>query len=283
MKNCVRVMDLSNIVINALREDIGTADITTNAVVPPDKCVKAALLAKEDCVICGLNIARFVFKTHDKSIRFKPAVAEGSWVRKGKTLAFVSGRARSILTAERVALNFLSYLSGISTKTHMFVSALKPFRAKIVDTRKTTPGLRILEKYAVRIGGGFNHRMSLDEMYLIKDNHLQVIGGIKGVRGLSRRHKLEIEVKNLEEFRQALEINPDIIMLDNMSIKDMKRAVSMRDSRLRTPESGLKLEASGGITLKNLSKVASCGVDIISVGELTHSVSSIDISLEILQ
>jgi nicotinate-nucleotide pyrophosphorylase (carboxylating) len=278
--------DVKNIIINALKEDIGFKDITTDTVIPKDKLVDAIILAKEDCVVCGLGVASCVLKEQDKDIQFKSLVKEGDFVKKGKILAKIHGRARSILTSERAALNFLSLLSGISTATRKFVDAVKPHKAKIIDTRKTIPGLRILEKYAVRIGGGFNHRMSLDEMILIKDNHLKVVGDRLWVVGFKKNFpqvKTEIEVKTLKEFNKALKLKPDIIMLDNMIVKDMKRAVLIRNSLSpNTYHLTPKLEASGGITLKNVKHVASSGVDMISIGALTHSVNSVDISLEII-
>lgn len=283
--NYFKEPEIKNIVINALQEDIGSSDITTDLFVPRNKFVRAVLVAKEPCVISGLVIAALVFKARDKSIRFKPLVKDGDPVKKGKVIAAIYGRAKSILTAERVALNFISHLSGISTTTRSFVNAIKPYKVKIIDTRKTTPGLRLLEKYAVRMGGGFNHRHSLDEMVMVKDNHLKVLNGFKGLTGLakvSEKYQVELEVNNLKEFRIALELKPDIIMLDNMSIKDIKRAVKFKNSKLKTKNSKLKLEASGCITLKNVKQTAACGVDMISVGCLTHSVNSIDISLETL-
>jgi nicotinate-nucleotide pyrophosphorylase (carboxylating) len=279
MKSYYNKLDTREIIKDALKEDIATKDITTNAFVPKYKYINGIILAKQDCVVCGLAIASCVFKMLDKNIKFKDLTKEGTLVKKGKVIARISGKARSILTAERVALNFLSLLCGISTKTRKFVEAVKPFKAKIIDTRKTLPGLRVLEKYAVRIGGGFNHRMSLDEMIMIKDNHLQVLGSKFWAQGLEKRLrgiKTEIEVKTLKEFNKALRLRPDIIMLDNMSISDMNKAVKIRNN-LKP-----KLEASGGITLKNVKQIASTGVDMISVGALTHSVNSIDISLEIL-
>ncbi len=282
--------EVKKIFLNALREDIRTKDITTDAVIPKDKFAKGIILAKEDFVVCGLAVVLSIFKILDKNIKFKALVKEGDFVKKGKAIAKFSGRARSILTAERVALNFLSILCGISTTTRKFVNAVKPFKTKIIDTRKTIPGLRILEKYAVRIGGGFNHRISLDEMILIKDNHIKVIGdrlwviGSKVIKNkIPSQVRIEIEVKNLKEFRKALKLNPNTIMLDNMSIKDMREVVILRNSLSpNTQHLTPKLEASGGITLKNVKQVASTGVDMISVGALTLSVNSVDISLEIL-
>jgi len=275
----VKDLDIRGIVAFALKEDIGAKDITTEMLIPRNKFVKAILIAKEDCLVCGLSLASLVFKLQDKNIKFKPLISEGKLVKKGKAIARIQGRAKSILTAERVALNFLSFLSGIATKTRRFVEEVKPYKVKIMDTRKTIPGLRLLEKYAVRIGGGFNHRLSLDEMILVKDNHLKIIKGYQGLFRFSRGCRVELEVKTLKEFQRALKLKPDIIMLDNMSLKDIKQAVRIKNS---LPHPIPKLEASGGITLRNVKQVASTGVDMISIGDLTHSVDSVDISLEIL-
>ncbi len=276
----------TSIVKTALKEDIGKRDITTELAIPKDKLTRAILLTKEDCVVCGLDIAKRVFKEKDKKIQFKPKFLDGQQVKKGKVLAKIEGRARSILTAERVALNFLSLLSGIATKTREYIEAIKPHKIKIMDTRKTIPGLRELQKYAVRVGGGHNHRLKLDEMVLIKDNHLKVIKDYTGLPAVLRGikgYRVELEVKNLKEFKEALKIKPDIIMLDNMSIKDIKMAVMIkRESRQSAKADKTLIEASGGINLKNVRKIAACGVDIISVGDLTHSVKSVNISLEVL-
>jgi nicotinate-nucleotide pyrophosphorylase (carboxylating) len=286
----VRGPKIENIIEQALKEDIGRKDITTQIFIPEKRFMKAIILAKEPGVACGLGIAALVFRIKDRNLKFKPLVKDGQKIKKNKVLAIITGRARSILTAERVALNFLSLLCAVATKTRKFVEAVKPYKVKIVDTRKTIPGLRSLEKYAVRIGGGYNHRFKLDEMIMVKDNHLKIQNPkskiqnlIKNREKIARGIKIEIEVKNLKEFKQALKLKPDIIMLDNMSIKDTKKAVRIKNnSRLQAPGSRLKLEASGSINLKNVKKVASCGVDMISVGALTHSLDSLDISLEIL-
>ena len=290
--NYAKDADLKDFLKNALREDIGEKDITTEIFIPAEKSIKGVFLAKEDCVVCGLGVVAQLLKIQDKNIKFKPLAREGEGVRKGKTIAKVSGRAKSILTAERVALNLLTHLCGVATKTNEFVNKIKPYKAIILDTRKTTPGLRLLEKYAVRIGGGYNHRMSLDEMVLLKDNHLAVLGllgsrviGLKDIinknrKRIYKRMKIEIEVKNLKEFRAALKVKPDIIMLDNMKISDIKKAVKIRNTQYSIRNT--KIEVSGNMTIKNAKKVASCGVDMVSVGELTHSVKSVDISLEIL-
>ncbi len=291
--NYINDFELNDVVNGALKEDVGRRDITTKLIIPKNKLAKAVLLAKQDCVICGLGIASLVFKTQDKNIKFRPLFSDGELVKKGKSIARISGRAASILTAERVALNFLALLSGISTQARKFVDAVKPCKVKIMDTRKTIPGLRILQKYAVRIGGGFNHRMSLDEMVLVKDNHLKVLNPksqIPNPKQIPNKSQIpnldfEIEVTNLKGFKEALKLKPDIIMLDNMSIADMKEAVKIRDRRPPSRQAAkppTRLEASGGITLKNIKQIAATGVDWISIGALTHSVSSVDISLEIL-
>lgn len=276
--NYIKEPEIKDIIRAALKEDIGTGDITTEALIPRNKSIKAEILAKEDFVVCGLAVAALVFKLQDKSIKFKPYARDGDFVRKGAVLATVNGRATSILTAERVALNFLSMLSGIATKTKQYANAARPYKVKILDTRKTIPGLRLLEKYAVRIGGGFNHRLSLDEMVLIKDNHLKIIGGVAKLTGLHRKNKVEIEVGTLKQLKLALKLYPDIIMLDNMDIKTMKKAAILRNHIAPS----VKLEASGGINLNNIRKIASCGIDMISIGNLTHSVKSTDISLEVI-
>lgn len=281
--NYINSLPLREIVKLALREDIGRNDITTTALIPKNKKVKAALLAKEDFVVCGLHVAALVFNQMDRGIKFSPCVREGEAVKKGKIIAILSGKARSILSAERVALNFLTLLCAIATKTRKFVNAVKPHNPRILDTRKTIPGIRLLEKYAVRTGGGYNHRYCLDEMVMVKDNHLKVFGGIDKLKSLPKNFRSEIEVNNLKELRSALNLRPDIIMLDNMSSLNIAKAVRIRNkfsSGARNPLP--KLEASGGISLKNIKKVASTGVDLISVGSLTHSVDAVDISLEIL-
>jgi nicotinate-nucleotide pyrophosphorylase (carboxylating) len=281
--NYVNSLSLKEIVRAALKEDIGRRDITTTSLVTKEKKVKAVLLAKEAFVACGLQVAALVFNQMDKGIKFSPCVREGEAVKKGKTIAKLSGSARSILSAERVALNFLALLSGIATNTRKFVNAVKPYNPRVLDTRKTIPGLRLLEKYAVRIGGGYNHRYCLDETVMVKDNHLKVIGGIDKLKSLPKNFRSEIEVKNLKELKGALGLRPDIIMLDNMRIPDIRKAVKIRNKFAFGKFNPLpKLEASGGISLKNIKKIASSGVDLISVGSLTHSLDAVDISLEIL-
>ena len=274
----------------ALKEDIGQGDITTKLILPGKRTVKAVIVAKEKGVVCGLDVARLVFKTVDKKIRFRATTAEGKKVKAGRILARLEGEARSILKAERVALNFLGRLSGIATLTNNFVRRVAPYRVKIMDTRKTTPGLRMLEKYAVRCAGGFNHRMGLWDQILIKDNHLSVIShklqviSLKDlVRKIKKKSpkgvKIEIEVKNLRQFKQALETRPDIIMLDNFTLKNIRKAVKIRNESRTANRELPKLEISGGVNLNNVRGIAACGAEMISVGELTHSAKVLDVAL----
>lgn len=278
-------LKLNRVIRGALREDIGKQDITSECLIPKKKRIKAALVVKQDCLLCGINIAAQVFKLENARIKFKPLFQDGQRIKKGTVIAKLNGPAQGILSAERVALNFLSLLCGVSTRTREFVEQVKPYQAKVMDTRKTIPGLRLLEKYAVRIGGGYNHRFSLSQMLLVKDNHLKIIGGYKKLPKIAKR-KVEMEVKNLAEFKQALALQPDVIMLDNMSASNIKKAVQIvqiKNCQLPIAHRPLpRLEASGGITLKNVKIIASCGVDMISIGSLTHSINSVDISLEVL-
>ncbi len=288
--NYIKEPDLKDIILAALREDIGARDVTSDVLIPKNKNARAAILAKEDLVVCGLGVAAFTFRLQNKMIKFKALAKDGDYIRRGGVIAKVEGRARPILSAERVALNFLSLLSGIATTTREYVEAVSPYKVKILDTRKTIPGLRMLEKYAVRIGGGYNHRFSLDEMVLIKDNHIKVLGdrlwvlGFEKIREkISQKVMMEVEVRTLKEFRKALKLRPDIIMLDNMSIKDIIRAVKIRNSLISNTQHPIpKLEASGGIALKNIRQISATGVDMISIGALTHSIKSVDLSLEVL-
>jgi len=274
---------LDSIVRHALVEDIGKGDITTELTIPKDKEIKAVLIVKEDCVICGLSVAERAFKIIDNNIKFDTSYKDGRLVKKGKIIAKISGKAKGILTAERVALNLLSMLSAVATKTKEYVEHIEPYKTKITDTRKTIPGLRELQKYAVRIGGGHNHRMGLDEMILIKDNHIKVTDGYDRLPSVPKGFKIEIEVQNLDEFRHALRFKPDVIMLDNMSILDIKEAVKIRNNtEFKSHHSPTKLEASGGVDFASVREIASTGIDIISIGALTHSVKAVDISLEVV-
>lgn len=281
--NKARVM---RIIKAALKEDIGKGDITTYSLVPKLASTKACITANEECVICGINIAEWVLAGLDYSVRFKPQVSDGDAVSKGKEVAFIEGHARAILTAERTMLNFLAFLSGIATRTKKYVDKVEAYNVKILDTRKTFPLLRYLEKYAVSVGGGYNHRMNLGEMAMVKDNHMKVIGAqahrCAGLRNkIQKNVKIEVEAENLEQFEDALKQMPDIIMLDNMSTEDIKKAVRIRNESEKALRDTV-LEASGGITLDNVEDYAKTGVDTISIGAITDSVRSIDFSLNIL-
>ncbi len=263
----------------ALAEDIGKGDITTNAIVEKGRNGRAVFVAKQDMVLAGLFLAEFAFKELDHALLFDAKFADGERVGKGVRFAEVSGRLSSILSAERVALNFLQRLSGIATLTRSFAERIKRHKVKILDTRKTTPCLRAFEKYAVRVGGGVNHRSGLFDCILIKDNHIAATGGIKeAVRRVNRKYRgnvlIEVEAKTLKEVRDALTAGVDIIMLDNMGAKGIKSALSMIKDRAIT-------EASGGITLENIDAIASTGVNFISIGALTHSARAVDISMEV--
>jgi nicotinate-nucleotide pyrophosphorylase (carboxylating) len=265
----------------ALREDLALGDITSEATVPADRRATAVMLAKEGGVISGLETAQAVFSRIDPTVRFAALVSDGDRVASGTRLAEISGNARSILAAERTALNLIQRLSGIATITADYVSAVDGTSASVIDTRKTTPGMRYLEKAAVRHGSGSNHRYNLGDAVLIKDNHLAAIGGNHPIRdavtAAKRRaphtSKVEVEVIDLAGVQEALDAQADIIMLDNMSLAEMRRAVKLVDGRAL-------LEASGGITLETIREVAETGVDLISVGALTHSAPSLDISLD---
>ena len=270
---------LERVVSHALEEDIGYGDITTNSIVPEDKQGRAILHTKEPGVVAGLDVAETAFRLIDPTLEITRHVKDGDHVAKGDILMEVQGSARSILTAERIALNFLQRLSGIATRTSKFVELVRYYNAKIVDTRKTTPGLRALEKHAVAVGGGRNHRFGLFDAVLIKDNHIEIAGGVKKAI-MAARHQMphtmrvEVEVESLEQIDEALEVKADIIMLDNMSPETMREAVEKIAGRAL-------IEASGGITEETIVDIAKTGVDYISIGALTHSVKALDISLDI--
>ncbi len=265
----------------ALREDLALGDITSDATVPADRQATAIMLAKQDGVISGMETARAVFARVDPTVEFEPFVADGDHVTAGIRIARISGNARSILSAERTALNLIQRLSGIATITAEYVKAVAGTGASVIDTRKTTPGMRSLEKAAVRHGGGSNHRFNLGDAVLIKDNHLAAIGSSSPIRAaviaakLRAPHtaKIEVEVVDLAGVQEALDALADIIMLDNMSLDEMRQSVALVEKRAL-------VEASGGITLKTIRAVAETGVDLISVGALTHSAPSLDISLD---
>ncbi len=274
---------INRVVDIALNEDLGLGDVTTQALITADEVATAYLVAKGDGVLAGLSVAAAVFHRVDSALKVEELVSDGSTVHLGDRLAVIKGLVASILGAERVALNFLQRLSGIATETAKYVEAVSGTKALITDTRKTTPGLRILEKYAVRVGGGHNHRQNLGDGILIKDNHLVVLRsrgeGVGEAIRKARQHsphtlKVEIEVESVEQAREALSAGADIIMLDNMNLEDMKLVVGLAQGRAL-------IEASGGITLDNVRAVAETGVDLISIGALTHSVKALDISLEL--
>jgi nicotinate-nucleotide pyrophosphorylase (carboxylating) len=265
----------------ALREDLSLGDITSEATVPANRQATATMLAKQDGVISGMETARAVFTRVDPSIRFEALVADGDRVSHGAKLAVITGNARSILSAERTALNLIQRLSGVATITAGYVAQVAGTGASVIDTRKTAPGMRYLEKAAVRHGGGANHRYNLGDAVLIKDNHLAAIGGQHPIRDAvlaakqraPHTSKVEVEVVDLAGVQEALDAGADIIMLDNMSLDEMRDAVKLVDHRAL-------IEASGGITLETLADVAATGVDLISAGALTHSAPSLDISLD---
>jgi nicotinate-nucleotide pyrophosphorylase (carboxylating) len=265
------------IIENALEEDIGSRDLTTELLFPEDSRCNAIIQAKEEGIIAGLPIAKRVFRKLKNDIRWVENKRDGESIAKGDILVKINGSEKAVLAGERVALNFIQRLSGIATLTSKFVKAVEGLSVKITDTRKTVPGLRILDKYAVRTGGGHNHRLGLFDGVLIKDNHLKLIGSITDAINKIRkksgvRFQIEVETSRLEEVRDALAAGADIIMLDNMPLNTMKKSVEIINGRAL-------IEASGGITLRNVRRVAETGVNIISIGSLTHSPKALDISL----
>ena len=268
---------IQNLINIALAEDIGPGDVTSSAILTGNEIGIAQAIAKSYMVVAGLEVFREVFHAVDSDLTFTAIVSEGDSVAKGTALAQVGGKLKAILMAERVALNIFQRLCGIATASQQYVKAVEGTKAKILDTRKTAPGMRILDKYAVRIGGASNHRFALYDGVLIKDNHIAAAGGISAAIGRARQRiphtvKIEIEVKNIEELEKAVAAGVDVILLDNMSLSDMRKAVEL--VRGRVP-----LEASGGVSLATVREIADTGVDFISVGALTHSVMAADISL----
>ena len=269
---------VDNLLRTALAEDAGNGDITTTSTIPENAVAYGRYMAKEDGVLCGMDVVRAVFDLLDEDIELTVHVSEGAHFKKGDVLAEVKGNARSVLTGERVGLNLLQHMSSIATMTNAAVKQVEGYKAKIVDTRKTTPGLRYLEKLAVRVGGGTNHRYNLSDGVLIKDNHIVAAGSITNAVSSARAQvphtiKIEVEVEDFDMMNEALEAGADIIMLDNMSCEDMKRAVEIIDGRAI-------VEASGNMGERDLKEVAATGVDLISIGALTHSVKALDISLK---
>jgi nicotinate-nucleotide pyrophosphorylase (carboxylating) len=281
MNRNLKKVGFSKLVERALKEDLGPGDITTEALFPKDRSVKSYLLAKEDLVLAGSEIFEEVLRQAGGNVRFNWSRKEGSIIKKGTRFCRMIGSLKTILKGERVALNFIQRLSGIATLTNRFKQRLKPGNITVIDTRKTTPLLRSLEKYAVKIGGGANHRFGLYDMILIKDNHIAPFGSVKKALGFFYSQKkqisdkkVEIETKSLRDVREAINFRPDVIMLDNMSISTMQKAIKMIGKRS-------KVEISGGINLKNIEKIKSLKADYVSIGALTHSPKSVDISLEI--
>jgi nicotinate-nucleotide pyrophosphorylase (carboxylating) len=271
------MFEIDRIIRNALHEDIGLGDITTLATVEPGTSARAELVAKENFVLSGLDVARRVFFTLDPSIAFEKLTEDARPVRRGEVIAWLKGDAAKLLQGERVALNLLQRMSGIATLTSLFVQAVSGTGATVVDTRKTTPGLRVLEKYSVRMGGGRNHRTSLYDGVLIKENHIAAAGGIATAVDRARRRaphtlKIEIETENLQQVEEALAAGADIILLDNMNLDALREAVLFIDGRALS-------EASGGVNLETVRPIAETGVNFISVGALTHSFRAVDISM----
>jgi nicotinate-nucleotide pyrophosphorylase (carboxylating) len=272
----VEEQTMAQIIRQALDEDIGSGDITAESIIPVSYAAEAAVVAKADGVVGGLEVMRRTFEMADPGIRYIPIAVDGAKIRSGSVIARLSGPARSIVTAERTALNFLQRMSGIASMTALFVEKTAGTRAKILDTRKTAPGLRLLDKWAVRLGGGQNHRSGLYDMVLIKENHIRIAGSIgeavTRARSRPAHAPVEIEVRDLGELAEAARYAPDRILLDNFDVETLQKAVALIAHTI-------PLEASGNITLDTVGEIAQTGVDYISVGALTHSVRALDVSL----
>jgi nicotinate-nucleotide pyrophosphorylase (carboxylating) len=277
----MKVHAIDSIIDAALREDMPQGDITSESIIPVDSRARAIILAKENGILAGMDVASRVFEKIDPGVEFKKEKNDGQKFSDGETLAVLQGASISLLKGERTALNFLQRMSGIATTTGMFVQALEGTETKILDTRKTTPGLRSLEKYAVKMGGGQNHRQNLSEMVLIKDNHLKIVGSIsEAVKRAKERIapgiKVEVEATCLAEVQEAVRAGADMVMLDNMRIDRMIEVIKWVEGKV-------PLEASGSVTLETVKEIAALGIDFISVGSLTHSYKSVDISMEFLE
>jgi nicotinate-nucleotide pyrophosphorylase (carboxylating) len=273
---------LERFIQSALAEDIGEGDYSSLATIPPNLVKKARLLVKDDGILAGVSLAQSIFHQFDPSLKIKVLLHDATSVKKGDIAFTVEGPAQSILTTERLVLNCMQRMSAIATKTHRLTQLIKGTRAKLLDTRKTTPNFRLLEKWAVLIGGGFKHRIGLYDMVMLKDNHVDMAGGIRQaiirtkdyLRARNRNLKIEVETRSLDEVRQVIDVGGvDIIMLDNMDTDTMREAIALIGGRYQT-------EASGGITEETIRAIAECGVDFISVGALTHSINSLDLSLK---
>jgi len=270
---------IDQLIDQALNEDIGMGDLTTDGIIEEEMQAKGIILAKDPMIVAGIDIVPRIFKKSHLHFNFKPFFKDGDFVPKGEVIAIVEGNAKIILTYERVVLNFLQRLSGIATYASKFAAQVEGTKAKIVDTRKTTPGWRMLEKYAVRVGGGENHRFGLFDAVLIKDNHIKLSGGIKEAVERIRKFippylKVEVEASNFKEVEEALEVGAEIIMLDNMNVDELREAVKRIDGKA-------VIEVSGGVNLSNIREIAEMGVDLISIGALTHSPTAVDISMNV--
>lgn len=278
--------DILESIRRALAEDMGPGDATSNSIIPAEAGMHGQIIAKQDGIVAGLDVAQAVYQQLDPEVDFRPQAGEGAHVTRGQVLALVSGRARSLLTAERTALNFLGRMSGIATLTRQFVEAVSGTKAVILDTRKTAPGLRMTDKLAVKRGGGENHRIGLYDMVLIKDNHIDHAGSItEAVSRARSAHtglEVEVEARTLDDLREALALGVERILLDNMSNDMMAEAVKIRDDFARRRPVMPLLEASGNVTLETVRAIAGTGVDFISSGALTHSVKVFDVSFDTL-
>ena len=278
MNNISMKLNADPLILSALQEDITSEDITTNSVMPHYQLGEVELICKEDGVIAGLDVFKRVFTLLDESTEVTFTCKDGDRVRKGEKLGIVRGDIRVLLSGERTALNFLQRMSGIATYTRKIADLLQGTKTKLLDTRKTTPNMRVFEKYAVKVGGGYNHRYNLSDGILLKDNHIGAAGGVKEAVQMAKEYapfvrKIEIEVENLDMLREALEAGADIIMLDNMSVEDMREAVKLCAGKAET-------ECSGNVTKENVAKLVDIGVDYISSGALTHSSPILDLSLK---
>lgn len=281
MNNITMKMNADNLILQALQEDITSEDITTNSVMPRYQAGEVDLICKQDGVIAGLDVFKRVFQLLDEKTRFAFYCQDGDSVKKGQKIGLVHGDIRVLLSGERTALNFLQRMSGIATYTRGIADLLRGTNTKLLDTRKTTPNMRIFEKYAVKVGGGYNHRYNLSDGILLKDNHIGAAGGVKEAVAMAKEYapfvrKIEIEVENLDMLKEALEAGADIIMLDNMSVADMRMAVELCRGKAET-------ECSGNVTRENVERLVDIGVDYISSGALTHSSPILDLSLKNLR
>ena len=274
----INKLALDDFLLMALKEDIGAGDVTTDSLISPEQVSRCRLVAKEPGVLAGLNVFKRVFLLLDEGVSVELRRADGDRTAAGEVIAELSGSTRAILEGERTALNILQHMSGVATKTSRMCALIGPFHARLVDTRKTLPGLRMLDKYAVTAGGGANHRINLSDLVLIKDNHIAAVGSIPKAVALAKKRapfsaKIEVEVEDLSQLAQAVEAGADIVMLDNMSCAEMEKSVKLVRGRVL-------LEASGNVDERNVAAVAATGVDIISCGALTHSARALDISLK---